>query len=102
MFKTITWVKIMNLSYLAPITFVALLSASQIVTANALTTDETKKIASSDATKVALSIVAPKENFKALHDLHMLENTQALAKVKGGLTGGTNRSLDMVASPAIK
>lgn len=96
MSKTINWVKLMKFSYLAPVVLAISVSAPQLVSANALTADETKQVPLSDATKLALSVVAPSVDPKTAHDPSKLKSTQALvdiqktlSSVKGGLTGGT-------------
>lgn len=96
MSKTINWVKLMKFSYLASAVLAISVSAPQLVSANALTADETKKVPLSDAIKFALSVINPSVDPKTVHDPSKLKSTQALidiqkqlSSVRGGLTGGT-------------
>ena len=99
----------MKFRYLASIFLIASVSIPQIVSANALTIDETKKIASSDAAKVAEIEVIHAANSKAVHDFGILisaqtpaEIQQKLSSVSGRLSGGSSgpRAFAMSASTA--
>ena len=99
----------MKFSYLASVALITALHIPQIASANALTTDATKKIASSDAAKIAMSVVTPAVNSKAIRDLTNLKRAQALAEtqqksppITGGLSGGSRvlRAFEMRSSNA--
>ncbi|WP_022954795.1 hypothetical protein [Leucothrix mucor] len=90
----------MMFRYLAPIVLIASVSLPQVVSANAIATGAAKKVASSDAAKVAMRVVTPAENSKAVHNLNMFIKAQAQAQVNaelqqktspitGGLSGGS-------------
>lgn len=86
----------MKFSYLAPVVLTLSVSAPQLVSANALTADETKQAPLSDAIKLVMSVVTSSVDPKTAHDPSKLKSTQTLAdiqkklsSVRGGLTGGT-------------
>lgn len=100
MFKAINQVDIMMFRYLVPIVLIASVSLPQIVSANTVATDAAKKAASSDAAKLAMSVVTPAENSKAVHNLNTFikahaqtqvhaELQQKAPPITGGLSGGS-------------
>lgn len=99
----------MKYSFLRSIALIALLSAPHIVAANTLTTDEAKKVISSNVAKAAMNVVTPTVNSKALYDFTKLKSAQTFMSNQqnakppsGGLTGGSGgpRALGLNASIA--